>query len=348
MFTARRFSPISTAVALYLLWPSYSIAHHSIAAIYDLSEVRSLQGTITDVRWINPHVRIMLETTGNNGESESWELEASATNMLQRAGISRDGLEVGSQINARGPVARNGRKAMIAAVVDLPDGQTVTIFAPIAASVGLIENSGVPESSAGFVAARNSGALGRDDLFRVWTLREKANVSAIANGYPLTEEAIDAIRNYDPITDDPALACEPPGVPVILDTPFPVAFAMQGNNIEMQYEEWDGRRSIHMGPISLTVDNEPTQMGYSVGHFVDGTLTIETRNVAYPFFDDTGTPQSPQSQIIERYSMVNENSEITWTATITDPQYFREPVIIGGSMVWNPAEEIKPYNCTLP
>ena len=335
-------------LALCLLWPAFVFAHHSIPAIYDLSDIRSMQGTITDVRWINPHVRITLETTTDDGETELWELEASATNMLQRAGISRDILEVGSQITARGPIGRQGRKAMIAAVVDLPDGLTVTIFAPIAAAVGLIESSGVPDSAAGFVAARNSGALGRDDLFRVWTLKEKANVSAIANGYPLTDEALAAIRNYDPIADDPALLCEPPGVPVILDTPFPMAFVRQGNNIEMQYEEWDGRRTIHMGPVDFPVDAEPSQMGHSIGHFANGTLTIETRNVAYPFFDDTGTPQSLQSQIIERYSLINDNSEIVWRATITDPQNFREPVSIGGSLVWNPDEEIKPYNCTLP
>lgn len=334
--------------ALFFLWPIGVFAHHSVAAIYDLSDVKSIQGTITDIRWINPHVRITLETRGENGESESWVLEASATNMLQRAGISREGLDVGSEITARGPVARKGRKAMIAAIVDLPDGRSVTIFAPIAASIGLIESSGVPESSAGFVAARNTGALGRDDLFRVWTLKEKANVSALANGFPLTDEALAAISNYDPITDDPALLCEPPGVPVILDTPFPIAFALQGNNIEMKYEEWDGRRTIHMGPVRLSTDEEPSQMGYSVGHFADGMLTIETRNVAYPFFDDTGTPQSLQSQIIERYTLVNENSEIVWRATITDAQNFKEPVSIGGSVVWNPEEEIKPYNCTLP
>lgn len=332
---------------LCLLWSAISFAHHSIPAIYDLADVRSLQGTITDVRWINPHVRVTLETKTDDGETESWDLEASATNMLQRAGISRDVLEVGSQITAHGPIARQGRKAMIAAVVDLPDGRGVTIFAPIAAAVGLIESSGVPDSAAGFVAARNSGALGRDDLFRVWTLKEKANVSALDNGYPLTEKALAAIRNYDPIVDDPALLCEPPGVPVILDTPFPMAFVRQGNNIEMQYEEWDGRRTIHMGPIEIRADAEPSQMGYSIGHFASGTLTIETRNVAYPFFDDTGTPQSQQSQIVERYALINDNSEIVWRATITDPQNFREPVDIGGSLVWNPDEQIKPYNCTL-
>ncbi|MGI9205347.1 MAG: DUF6152 family protein [Woeseiaceae bacterium] len=335
-------------LVLCLVWPTLAFTHHSISAIYDLSEVRSLQGTITNVRWINPHVRVTLETTTDDGATELWDLEASAINMLQRAGVSRDVLEVGSKITARGPTARHGRKAMIAAVIDLPDGQSVTIFAPIAAAVGLIESSGVPDSAAGYVAARNSGATGRDDLFRVWTLKEKANVSAIANGYPLTEEALAAIRNYDPITDDPALLCEPPGVPVILDTPFPLAFVRQGNNIEMQYEEWDGRRTIHMGPINIPANVEPTQMGYSVGHFANGSLTIETQNVAYPFFDDTGTPQSPESRIVERYSLISDSSEIVWRATITDPQNFREPVGIGGSLVWNPDETIKPYNCTLP
>lgn len=331
-----------------LLWPALAFAHHSIPAIYDLSDVRAMQGTITEVRWINPHVRITLETKTASGGTEFWDLEASATNMLQRAGISRDDLKIGSQITARGPIGRNGRKAMIAAVADLSDGRTVTIFAPIAAAVGLIESAGVPDSAAGFVAARNSGALGRDDLFRVWTLKEKANVSALANGYPLTDEALAAIRNYDPIADDPALLCEPPGVPVILDTPFPMAFARKGNNIEMQYEEWDGRRTIHMGPIEFSADAEPSQMGYSIGHYANGTLTIETQKVAYPFFDDTGTPQSPQSKIVERYSLINNHSEIVWRAIITDPQNFHEPVDIGGSLVWNPDEQIKPYNCTLP
>ena len=110
-----------------------------------------------------------------------------------------------------------------------------------------------------------------------------------------------AIRNYNPITDDPALLCEPPGVPVILDTPFPVAFVLRDNDIEMQYEEWDGRRSIHMGPVKLATDIEPSQMGYSVGHFADGTLTIETRNVAYPFLT---TPELRRVHSLELLSAI--------------------------------------------
>lgn len=334
-------------LAICFLLTSPAFAHHSVPALYDFADVRTLHGTILNVRWINPHVTITLEIHTADGIAESWELEASGINMLQRAGITRDLLEVGDSIAASGPAARRGRKAMIAAIVELEGGTKATIFAPIAAAVGLIDSTGNPDTAAYIDDETDLDEAIRSGLFRVWTIQRKANVANLFDQLPLTDAARDAIGEYDPRTDDPALLCEPPGLPVMLDTPFPIAFVRRGNDIVMLFEEWDGVRTIHMGPMAPEFDNQPSLMGHSIGHFNDRTLTIQTRHIAYPFFDDVGTPQSTNSTVIERYTIGEDDLQLDWEASVTDPENFNAPVTFGGSLVWNPEEEIKPYNCTL-
>jgi len=88
-------------------------AHHSIGAFYDYDNPRELEGTITDIRWINPHVRFTLETVNDNGDIESWQLELGSVNMLERQGVLRSVVEIGDRIAVAGYASRHGRKDMI-------------------------------------------------------------------------------------------------------------------------------------------------------------------------------------------------------------------------------------------
>ncbi|MCZ6586300.1 MAG: hypothetical protein O6930_09820, partial [Gammaproteobacteria bacterium] len=90
-----------------------------------------------------------------------------------------------------------------------------------------------------------------------------------------------------------------------------------------------------------------SQMGFSVGRWDENTLIVTTTDVAYPFFDDVGTPQSPQAEIVERFTLSDDESRLDWNATIIDPVNFTEPVTLSGYWAWVPGEQIKPYECTL-
>ncbi len=186
-------------------------------------------------------------------------------------------------------------------------------------------------------------------IFGVWRPIEKPNTDS-GSGIPpwsLTEAALAAYRAFDPLTDDPALSCVQAGMPVILDTPYPVEFVDSGDDIVIRIEEWDGVRTIHLNTNDAEA-HEASPMGYSVGRWDGNTLVVTTNNISYPYFDDLGTPQSGALQITERYSLSEDNSRLDWEATATDPEIFTEPPVLRGYMAWSPSEEVKPFNCTIP
>ena len=57
----------------------------------------------------------------------------------------------------------------------------------------------------------------------------------------------------------------PPGMPAMMNNPYPIEFVDDGDRILLRLEEWDGRRVIHLND-DVNVDSQPaTPTGYSVG-----------------------------------------------------------------------------------
>ena len=73
-------------------------AHHSHGN-YMTSEWKSLEGTVTELRWINPHSWFYFEVLDTEGEPVVWALEANSLNQLRKAGWTQDTLEVGDKIS---------------------------------------------------------------------------------------------------------------------------------------------------------------------------------------------------------------------------------------------------------
>jgi hypothetical protein len=66
-FRCTRVPPIALVAAL--LGASVS-AHHSLASQFDESRPLTLQGVITQVEWVNPHVYLHIDVKDKNGTSE--------------------------------------------------------------------------------------------------------------------------------------------------------------------------------------------------------------------------------------------------------------------------------------
>ena len=106
-----------------------------------------------------------------------------------------------------------------------------------------------------------------------------------------------------------------------------------------------GDRTIHMNGA-----DSPSQprMGRSVGRWEDRTLIVETRDMAdWRYIDDVGSPQSEDALIDERFTLSEDGTDLSWSARITDPVNYSEPVIMEHAWTWLPGHEIKPYNCEL-
>lgn len=92
---ARRLIAFAAALGL----AATAAAHHS-TNMFDAENPIELRGTVVEWQFSNPHCFIMLEVTGEDGESEVWALEGLSPNVIYRMGWRPDSLQPGDEIIA--------------------------------------------------------------------------------------------------------------------------------------------------------------------------------------------------------------------------------------------------------
>ena len=105
----------------FVLEPAPLSAHHG-SSNYDMSKSISVQGTITEFAFINPHSSIHLEVKDGKGNVEQWLVEADSPNNLARAGWTRESLKPGEQVTIVGNPLKDGSKVMRLRKVIFADG----------------------------------------------------------------------------------------------------------------------------------------------------------------------------------------------------------------------------------
>ena len=94
------------AVTLLMLMPSVW-AHHSSGG-YIMTEYPYLEGRVTEVHWVNPHVWLYMEAVDENGETAVWVLEATGLRNLQSNGVTEDLVAPGTNVSVRCHRLRDG------------------------------------------------------------------------------------------------------------------------------------------------------------------------------------------------------------------------------------------------
>ena len=64
-------------------------AHHGGTSLYDISKQLTLNATVTDFVWTNPHVEIEMDAKDDAGKVTHWILEASSPPVMVSNGWSR-------------------------------------------------------------------------------------------------------------------------------------------------------------------------------------------------------------------------------------------------------------------
>ena len=101
------------------------LAHHAFSAEFDAKSPVTLKGPVVKIEWINPHTWIHMESKAANGATEVWMVEGGTPNTLQRNGVTRDSLKVGTVIVVSGYRAKDGRMRANGRDITLPDGRTL-------------------------------------------------------------------------------------------------------------------------------------------------------------------------------------------------------------------------------
>jgi hypothetical protein len=101
------------------------LAHHAFSAEFDANAPVTLRGPVTKVEWINPHAWIHMEVKTAAGKPEMWMVEGGTPNTLQRRGITRDSIKIGTVIVVTGYKAKDGRLRANGRDITFPDGRTL-------------------------------------------------------------------------------------------------------------------------------------------------------------------------------------------------------------------------------
>ena len=73
-----------------------ALAHHSFA-MFDAQKTVTLEGTVKDFQWTNPHTWIQIILNDPSGKEVEWSVEGGSPNGLVRQGWSRHSMKPGDK-----------------------------------------------------------------------------------------------------------------------------------------------------------------------------------------------------------------------------------------------------------
>ena len=106
-----------------------AFAHHS-GAMFDSAKTVTLEGTVKEFQYTNPHSWLQVMVTGADGKAVEWGFEAEGPSTLLRAGIKAKTFMPGDKVTIVAHPMKDGRPAGGLVSATKADG---SVFSPRAA-----------------------------------------------------------------------------------------------------------------------------------------------------------------------------------------------------------------------
>jgi hypothetical protein len=117
---------VVSASSILLGVPS-SMAHHSFVADFDTKRPVHLEGVVTKLEMVNPHVEIHVNVKGLDGRVISWMVEAGSPNVLLRRGFTKTLVQEGTKVLVEGYQSKAGSHRATGTDLILPNGKRLIL-----------------------------------------------------------------------------------------------------------------------------------------------------------------------------------------------------------------------------
>jgi hypothetical protein len=197
------------------------------------------------------------------------------------------------------------------------------------------------KSPAGAKAGIPRTADGQPDLSGYWSLaalRYGGNLSmGKESDVPYTDLGRQAYKNHDS-KDDPTGLCQPPGMPRMLHSPFPMMVMQDKTHVAFLYEYMRIWRLVDLTRTEHYPDVEDTFFGDSIGKWEGDTLVIDTTGLNdRTWLDTAGHQHSADIRVVERVTRTGPES-VDYEVTVIDPKMYAKP--------WTHKGMLKPQKAT--
>ena len=98
-------------------------AHHAFSAEFDVDRPLQLHGRLVKWEMINPHSWFHIDVQDEAGEVTTWMIEGGSPNQLIRLGVTKNTLEIGTELVVDGYQAKDGSNKGVGRDFTLADGK---------------------------------------------------------------------------------------------------------------------------------------------------------------------------------------------------------------------------------
>ena len=116
---------IAGSLIAVLLAVTPAVAHHAAAGI-DRSKTVTIEGTVKQFQWANPHSWLEIEVPNSKGGTDLWNFEMTSPTFLVRAGWKSTSVKKGDKVKVSARPFKNGDPGGLFLSITLPDGKTLT------------------------------------------------------------------------------------------------------------------------------------------------------------------------------------------------------------------------------
>jgi len=194
-----------------------------------------------------------------------------------------------------------------------------------------------------------SGTVWYPDFAKLFRNRTPG-AAGTPSGPPYTPTAAKAVADYNAKRKDGEnlqgsdANCVPPGMPRMMQMPYPVEFLFTPGRVTVLTEAYMQVRRIYTDGRKLPDDPDPQFNGNSIGHWEGDTLVVETVGLDPQTTLMTAIHPTEKTKIVEHIRQTDPTTLID-EMEITDPTLFTAPYKTSVAFSAKPDWTIKEYIC---
>jgi len=358
------------------------LAHHGMSGQFDDSKTIQVSGTITKLKFVNPHAYVYFDSINDKGETENWACEMRAATSLKRSGWEAEMFSVGTAIEVEGLASRKSATGCYVEDLKLGDDVVLKRYTQLEENKGEADQNrpdqtawGDPNIAGNWAANQQGLANGRGDGRRpggdpgLGGPERRQGVGPSGTGRPgpggmgrpgmieLSKAGTQAMADMNKELEDEGMTnvagrldCSPRDL--FTDWTFDQhtnLIIQEPDTITLKYGFMDTVRVIHLDQTEHPAILTPSIAGHSIGHWEGEVLVVDTVG-----FDQSLLRRGPnvvgarseQFHVTERISVDNAKGELTISYEAEDPLFWQAGYKQSGeSVVYLADYPWEPYDC---